>query len=93
MVKITSFIFLIFLFTGCAKTDIKYIDKPITVEVPIFQKAQIVRIKEPILPIKNLTNSSSPKEVAEAYYKSLLLYKKYSEKLRTVLESISEYKE
>ena len=76
---------------GCAPTKIQYVDKIVTVEVPIINVPSIKPIEKPILPVTKLTYNSSNTDIAEAYYNSLVMEIEYSKKLEKLLEPF--YKE
>lgn len=75
---------------SCTKTitEIKYVDKPVYVEVPIIQKIEIEPIRKPVYYIKNLKETSSANEVAEAYINTLKELNAYTKKLEMVVEPL-----
>ena len=76
-----------FLF-GCAtkQQEIKYVTKPVIVEVPVMQTPAIKPIPRPKLEIHNLNNTSTQTQVVEAYYNSIQQLVKYSKLLEIALE-------
>ena len=88
-------ILVVFCLSGCGikETNIKYVETPVYVEVPIMQKPQIKPIKRPILEVTKLTDESSASEVAGAYYNSLQQMISYSKLLEKALTPFyEEYK-
>lgn len=76
--------------TGCMKTqtEIQYVEKPIYVEVPVLQKIEIQQVRKPIYYIKNLKETSSANEVAEAYINTVKELNAYTRKLELIVEPL-----
>lgn len=88
-------ILVVFCLSGCGikETNIKYVETPVYVEVPIMQKPQIKPIQHPILEVTKLTDESLASEVAGAYYNSLQQMISYSKLLEKALTPFyEEYK-
>ena len=72
---------------GCGKeVEIQYVEKPVYVEVPITQSLEIEPIRKPIYYIKNIKETSTPNEVAEAYINTIKELNAYIKKLEMVVE-------
>ena len=76
--------------TGCTRTqtEIQYVEKPIYVEVPVLQKIEVEPVRKPIYYIKNLKETSSANEVAEAYINTIKELNAYTKKLEMVVEPL-----
>ena len=76
--------------TGCVRTqtEIQYIEKPIYVEVPVVQKIEVEPIRKPIYYIKNIKETSSANEVAEAYINTIKELNAYTKKLEIIVEPL-----
>lgn len=72
--------------SGCTKYVDRYVDRPVYIEVPIMVKPEIDKVEKPDFPINYLTENATPAEVAEAYYRTILIYKKYTEVLEESLQ-------
>lgn len=76
---------LFFVLSACSSKEVVYIDKPVEVMVPVYKNIAIKPVNKPILPVNKLSESSTPQEVAEAYYNSLKTMCIYSSKLEKLL--------
>ena len=77
------------LLSACsAKVEEKivYVDKPVTVEVPVLKTPEFTRPSRPKDHLKNIGKDSTPKEVAEAYVNALKEWKRYARKLEILVE-------
>ena len=76
--------------TGCTRTqtEIQYVEKPIYVEVPVLQKIEVEPVRKPIYYIKNLKETSSANEVAEAYINTVKELNAYTRKLELIVEPL-----
>ena len=82
---------IIFCFSLCgcfAKQEIQYVDRPIYVEVPIVQTIEIEPIRKPIYYIKNISDTSTDNEIAEAYVNTIKELNAYIKKLEMVVEPL-----
>lgn len=71
---------------GCSqKKEIQYIEKPIYVQVPVIQEIEIEPIKKPRFKLLDVKESSSSKEVAEAYATTVKQMNIYIKKLESVV--------
>ena len=80
-------ILICFLF-GCAtkQPEIKYVTKPVIVEVPVMQTPAIKPIPRPKLEIYKLSDNSTQSQTVEAYYNSIQQLVKYSKLLEIALQ-------
>ena len=88
MAKIQFKIFtviLLLILSGCTTKE-RYIDRPVYVEVPVMVKPTIEKIEKPAFPIETISDLSTPREVVEAYYNTILIYKVYTNSLELALE-------
>ncbi len=77
------------LLSACAaKTEEKivYVDKPVTVEVPVMKTPEFARPSKPKSYLRHIGKSSTPKQVAEAYVNELKEWKRYARKLEILAE-------
>lgn len=77
------------LLVGCGakvQEKIVYVDKPVTVEVPILKEPEFARPTKPKNYLANIGKNSSPREVAEAYVNTLKEWKRYARKLEILVE-------
>ena len=95
MAKRTCFGILIILtmMLGCTSPQkceptIQYIEKPVEVKVPVMVKPNVEIPNEPVYPIKSITDKSTEREVAEAYYRTVFMQRDYILLLRKTLEKI-----
>lgn len=90
MAKVAGIILAIaVILSGCSgkvQEKIVYVDKPVTVEVPIMKEPEFVRPSKPKNYLKNIGKDSTPREVAEAYVNTLKEWKKYARKLEILVE-------
>jgi hypothetical protein len=86
--KICIPIALILCLCACSKPEpiIQYVDRPVTVEVPVLKEPEFTRPRKPIYYTNKLNWQSTPKEVAEAYVNTILELKRYSRSLEILLE-------
>ena len=86
--KIIFPITLILALSACSKpeTVIQYVDRPVTVEVPVLKEPEFVRPRNPIDYTDRLNDNSSPKDIAEAYVNTILELKRYSKALEVLIE-------
>ena len=76
-------------FTACArKTEIIYVDRPVTVEVPVAVTPEIEPIKAPRYKLNELSKTSSPREVAEAYATTVKQMHAYIRRLESALKPL-----
>lgn len=68
------------------ETIIQYVDRPVTVEVPILKEPEFTRPRKPIYYTSRLTETSTSKDIAEAYVNTILELKRYSRSLEILLE-------
>ena len=75
---------------GCTKTitEIQYVEKPVYVEIPIIQRIEVEPIRKPVYYIKNLKETSSANEVAEAYINTIKELNAYTKKLEMIVEPL-----
>ena len=75
---------------GCASKKVEekivYVDKPVTVEVPVLKEPEFTRPSKPKNYLTSITKDSTPQEVAEAYVNTLKEWKKYARKLEVLVE-------
>jgi TPP-dependent 2-oxoacid decarboxylase len=64
------------------------VEKPVYVEVPIIQKIEVEPIRKPIYYIKNIKETSSANEVAEAYINTIKELNAYTKKLEIIVEPL-----
>lgn len=76
--------------SGCVRTqtEIQYVEKPIYVEVPVLQKIEVEPVRKPIYYIKNIKETSSANEVAEAYINTIRELNAYTKKLEMIVEPL-----
>ena len=90
MAKVSSIILAVaLLLSGCSgkvQEKIVYVDKPVTVEVPVLKEPEFVRPTKPKNYLRNISADSTPKEVAEAYVNTLKEWKRYARKLEVLVE-------
>ena len=89
MAKIAGIILAVALLAGCSgkvQEKIVYVDKPVTVEVPVMKEPEFVRPSKPKNYLKGIDANSTPKEVAEAYVNTLKEWKRYARKLEILAE-------
>ena len=92
MAKGTGILVLAFslLFCGCASKNVEekivYVDKPVTVEVPVMKTPEFTRPTKPKNYLSSITKDSTSREVAEAYVNTLREWKKYAKKLEILVE-------
>lgn len=65
---------------------IVYVDKPVTVEVPVLKTPEFTRPSKPKNYLNSIGKDSTPKEVAEAYVNALKEWKRYARKLEVLVE-------
>ena len=70
---------------ACGKQEptIQYVDRPVTVEVPVMVQPEFTRPRKPVYYTNKLTWQSTPKEIAEAYVNTILELKRYSRSLNS----------
>ena len=63
-------------------------EKPVYVEIPIIQRIEVEPIRKPVYYIKNLKETSSANEVAEAYINTIKELNAYTKKLEMIVEPL-----
>lgn len=90
MAKVAGIILAVaLLLAGCSgkvQEKIVYVDKPVTVEVPVLKEPEFVRPSKPKNYLKSIGADSTPKEIAEAYVNTLKEWKRYARKLEILVE-------
>lgn len=92
MVKVAGIFALagMLLLTSCSAKKVEekivYVDKPVTVEVPVMKSPEFVRPTKPKNYLNSIGKDSTPREVAEAYVNTLKEWKRYARKLEILVE-------
>lgn len=73
---------------GCSKeSEIRYVEKPVYVEIPVATKVEIEPIKKPDYDfLKNINANSTPQEIAECYANTIKRMNSYIIQLEDTLK-------
>lgn len=81
-------IMLIFTSACTRKTETIYVDRPVTVEVPVVVTPEIEPINQPRYKLYELSKASTPREVAEAYATTVKQMIAYIRRLESALKPL-----